>query len=155
MKTILRNANEGEQRWFLGGGVHTWKVFAEETDGAVSVFEDHLVRGKTTPLHSHPEHDEIIVVLEGEIVAHANGTPQTVRAGGVIVNPRGVPHAFIVTSEHARLIAIATPGTKAEQFYRAASIDANDGSVDFGKVGAAAKATGATVILGPSPLAKP
>jgi quercetin dioxygenase-like cupin family protein len=155
MKTILRNAEDGERRWFFGGGVLTWKVLAEETDGAISVFEDNLVRGKTTPLHSHPEHDEIMVVLEGELLAYANGDPQTVRAGGVVVNPRGVPHAIVVISERARVIAISTPGTKAEAFYRGASIDAPDGAVDFSKVSAAAKATGATVILGPPPFAKP
>jgi quercetin dioxygenase-like cupin family protein len=154
MKTIVRAGGEGEQRWFFGGGVHTWKVSAEDTEGGVSVFEDSLERGKTTPLHTHPEHDETVVVLEGEILVHADGKPHIVGAGGVVVTPRGVPHAFMVMSERARVVAIATPGTVAEAFYRHASTDAVEGPVDFGKVGAAAKATGATVILGPSPFAK-
>jgi quercetin dioxygenase-like cupin family protein len=155
MKTIVRNREEGEQRWFYGGGIHTWKVLAEETNGAVSIFEDTLERGKVTPLHSHPEHDEIVFVVEGEVVVHANGEPRTVGAGGVIVNPRGVPHAFTATSERARLLAIATPGAKAESFYRHASTAQTSGPVDFGKIDAAAKETGATVILGPPPFTKP
>ena len=73
MKTIIRDSGEGEQLWFYGGGLHTWKVRAEETNGEVSIFEDTLERGKTTPLHSHPEHDEILFVIEGEILAHADG----------------------------------------------------------------------------------
>jgi quercetin dioxygenase-like cupin family protein len=154
MKTIIREADEGEQRWFFGGGVHTWKVLAEQTNGAVSIFEDTMERGKTTPLHAHPEHDEIVYLLEGEIVVHANDELRTVRAGTLIVNPRGVPHAFVVTSERARLVMIATPGVKAEAFYRHASIDGSSGHVDFGKIGQAASETGATRILGPSPFAK-
>jgi quercetin dioxygenase-like cupin family protein len=154
MKAIVRNSGEGEQRWFFGGGLMTWKVRAEETDGAVSVFEDVMERGKTTPLHTHPEHDETVVVLEGEILTYNGDDPRTVGPGGVIVTPRGVPHALLVVSERARILAIQTPGTKAEAFYRGASIDSVTGPVDFNKVGAVAKETGATVILGPPPFAK-
>ena len=154
MKTIVRDSGDGEQRWFYGGGVHTWKVLAEETNGAVAIFEDTLERGKTTPLHSHPEHDEIVYVVEGEILVHANGEPRTVAAGGLVVSPRGVAHAFVVTSERARLLLIATPGAQAESFYRRASTEGTSGAVDFVKVGASAKETGSTALLGPSPFVK-
>jgi quercetin dioxygenase-like cupin family protein len=155
MKTIVRADGEGEKLSFYGGGVHTWKVVAEETSGLVGMFEDTLERGKTTPLHTHPESDEIIYVLEGEIAIHADGEPRRVGQGGVVLNPRGVPHAFVVTSERARILAITTPGGPIEAFYRKASQPGVDGPVDFGKVGAAARETGATIILGPSPFAKP
>lgn len=154
MKTVIRENGEGEQRWFYGGGVHTWKVLAEETNGAVSIFEDIMDRGKTTPLHAHETHDEIVVVVEGEILHHANGEPRVVGAGGIVVTPRGVPHAFMVTSERARILCMATPGTKAEAFYRGASLAGTEGTVDFGKVGAAAKDSGAMALLGPSPFPK-
>lgn len=155
MKTIVRNAGEGERLWFHGGGVHTWKVTAEETHGALGVLEDSLERGKTTPLHSHPDSDEVVYVLEGEILVHDDGNPRTVGAGGVVINPRGVAHAFAVTSERARILSIMTPATRTESFYRKASTPGESGSVDFTKVGQAAKETGATVILGPPPFAKP
>jgi quercetin dioxygenase-like cupin family protein len=151
MKTIVREAGEGEKLWFYGGGVHTWKVTAEETHGSVGVFEDALERGKTTPLHTHPESDEIVYVLEGEILVHADGNPRTVGAGGVVINPRGVPHAFVVTSERARILSIMTPAARTESFYRKASTPGESGPIDFGQVGAAAKETGATIILGPPP----
>lgn len=153
MKTIVRESEEGERRWFFGGGVHNWKVRAEETGGAVIVLEDTVERGKTTPLHSHP-HEEIVYVLEGEIRIYANGETRNVKAGSVIVTPKGVPHAFAGISESARMLVIVTPGTNAEAFYRGASIEATSGDVDVAKVGAMAKETGATVILGPPPFAK-
>lgn len=154
MKTVVRAAGEGEKLWFSGGGVHTWKVTAAETQGAVGMFEDVLERGKTTPLHVHPESDEIIYVLDGEILVHDGGTPRTVGRGAVVLNPRGVAHAFVVTSASARILSIMTPGAQVEAFYRKASAPGESGPVDFRTVAAAAKETGATVILGPSPFAK-
>jgi quercetin dioxygenase-like cupin family protein len=155
MNTIIRNDGEGEKLWFYGGGVHTWKVTAEETEGMLGIFEDTLEHGKVTPLHAHPDSDEVVYVLEGEILVHAEGKPRTVGKGGVVINRRGVPHAFVVTSERARILAIVTPGTRVESFYRKASTPGESGPVDFGKIGEAAKATGATIILGPPPFAKP
>jgi quercetin dioxygenase-like cupin family protein len=155
MNTIVQNDGEGEKLWFSGGGVHTWKVTADQTQGRLGIFEDTLERGKTTPLHAHPESDEIVYVLEGEIMIHYEGNPRTVGKGGVVFNPRGVAHAFVVTSERARILSIVTPAERVETFYRKASVPGESGPVDFGKVGAAAKETGATIILGPPPFSKP
>ena len=55
---IIRNEGEGERLWFYGGGLHTWKATAEETDGAFLLFEDLMSEGKTTPLHAHANEDE-------------------------------------------------------------------------------------------------
>src|SRR4051812_47590333 len=96
---IVRAREEGERRWFYGGGVHLWKATAEETDGAFLLFEDRMDAGKVTPLHIHPDSDETMVVLEGEIVMHLDGRNETVGAGGVAVAPRKVPHAFKVTAD--------------------------------------------------------
>src|SRR5262249_30654938 len=52
---IVRNAGEGDRQSFAGGGLHLWKLLAEDTDGAFFLFEDTMVRDKTTPLHLHPE----------------------------------------------------------------------------------------------------
>lgn len=153
---IVRADGEGERLWFHGGGVHTWKATAEETNGAFIVFEDSLVRGKTTPLHRHPEQDEMLYVIEGELLYRsADGSERRVTRGGTIVTPRGAEHAFVVISESARLLCLQTPGS-GQAFYRQASEPAGegDGPVDFRKVAEAAKQTGATVILGPSPFAK-
>jgi quercetin dioxygenase-like cupin family protein len=154
MKTIVRDEGQGETLWFYGGGVHTWKVSAEDSHGSVGIFEDRMERGKMTPLHTHPESDEAVYVVEGEILIHGDGTPRTVGKGGVVFTPRGVPHAFMVTSETARILSIVTPGERTEAFYRQASIAGESGPVDFGRVGQAAQDTGATLIMGPPPFAR-
>ncbi len=154
LPTTVRQAGEGERRWFCGGGLHTWKATSAETAGAFLLFEDALDAGKATPLHRHPHADETFYMLEGEIQLHVDGAARPLGAGGVAVLPRGVPHAFLVTSEHARMLCIQTPGS-GEPFYRRASEPAEPGGqaapVDFGRVQAAAAATGAIEILGPPP----
>lgn len=152
---IVLQAGEGERRWFYGGGTHTWKVTAEESAGAFYVFEDRMSKGKMTPLHCHPTADELVYVLEGEILVRQREREERVGAGGVAMAPRGVPHAFMVTSDVARLLSFQTPGSS-EAFYRGASEPAannGEGPVDFSKVQAMAEETGATEILGPPPFA--
>ena len=61
---IIRG-ERGERRWFAGGGLWTIKATTEETDGAFTLIEDRMMRGKTTPLHTHPHEDETFIVLEG------------------------------------------------------------------------------------------
>jgi mannose-6-phosphate isomerase-like protein (cupin superfamily) len=154
---IVRAQGDGERRWFFGGGVHTWKATAEETDGAFLLFEDQMVFGKMTPLHIHPGSDETMIVLEGEILMHLDGSEHTVPAGGVAVAPRGVPHAFMVVSEGgARLLCLHTPGC-CQAFYWDASEPLGDrawdqrDTVDMSRVQASAQKNGGIQILGPPP----
>jgi hypothetical protein len=93
-------------------------------------------------------------MLDGSILLDLDGQRRELSTGGVVVVPRGVPHAFTVTSPEARFLTIQTPGTD-EAFYRLASEPALEGSeppgVDFDRVRQAALETGAIEILGPPP----
>jgi quercetin dioxygenase-like cupin family protein len=149
---VIRQAGEGERRWFYGGGFQTWKVTAAESAGAFMVLEDVMTAGKVTPWHEHPDHDELTVLLEGECIVNIGGNKQTVQAGAVWMTPRGTPHAFKVISETARVLALQTPGS-AEKFYYGASEPAGEeeGPVDFDRIREVAAATGVTTVLGPPP----
>jgi quercetin dioxygenase-like cupin family protein len=153
--TIIRGEGEGERLWFAGGGLWTMKATAEETDGAFMLVENRMTRGKTTPLHTHPNVDETIIVLEGEILLYAEGREHRVGPRGVAVALRGVPHAFMVTSESAQILALQTPGS-GEAFYRDASEPANADTdparTDFARLRAAAQRHPDIIeILGPPP----
>jgi quercetin dioxygenase-like cupin family protein len=154
LAATVREPGTGERRWFCGGGMHTWLATEAETDGAFLLFEDQLDQGKVTPLHLHPDADETFYMLEGEVVVHIDGTQFPLAAGGIAIVPRGVPHAFMVTSAEARMLCLQTPGA-GEAFYRIASEPVVDGlpaaPVDFGRVAAAAAQTHAIEILGPPP----
>lgn len=152
---IIRAAGEGDHQSFLGGGHHTWKLMKEDTDGAFFLFEDEMVKGKCTPLHTHPESAETIYVLEGEILVKVDGKETLVGTGGVSFTPKGTPHAFLVVSETARLLVFNTPGI-GQEFYRgasdpAAADDAFD-TVDLERLQAsAAENPRAVELLGPPP----
>jgi quercetin dioxygenase-like cupin family protein len=152
---IIRNAGDGEQRWFHGGGTHTWKVTAEETAGAFFVFEDAMTEGKMTPWHCHPDADEFTYVLEGEILMRLGDREERVGLGGVTMSPRGVPHAFRVISPTARMLTLQTPGAGAAFYWNASEPATSDaeGPVDFAHVQEWAAKTGAVEILGPPPFA--
>lgn len=152
---VIRAAGEGQRRWFSGGGVHTWKVTAEECDGAFFVFEDDLTQGKTTPWHCHPHVDELAYLLEGEVDVNVGGTERRVSAGGMWMSPRGVPHAFIVVSPTARMLCLQTPGTSQAFYWDASDPMSGEaaGAVDFERIHSVAASTGATDVLGPPPFA--
>jgi quercetin dioxygenase-like cupin family protein len=156
---IIRARPDGQRRWFYGGGVHTWKATAEETGGAFLLFEMELEQGKLTPLHTHPDSDESMYVLEGEILVHVDGAEHRVAEGGLAVAARGVPHAFLVLSPQARVLCLHTPGT-CQAFYLEASEPLPEGvsaqaggTVDFGRIAASAARNGGIEILGPPPFA--
>ncbi len=155
-KAFVCNPGEGERMWFLGGGLHEWKATADQTGGSLFALDDEIDAEKVTPLHTHPKADEAVLVVEGEIEVHQAGEVSRVTAGGFLFTPRGVPHAFRGIAPHSRLFCVQTPGA-GDVFYRQASEPLADGEstgrVDFDVVGQAAKATRATVILGPPPFA--
>ena len=157
--SICRAPEDGQRRRFFGGGLHIWKATAEETNGAFLLFEARLEHGKVTPLHTHPDADETMIVLEGEIVMHLDGQETTLGVGGVTVAPRGVPHAFKVSGpDGTRVLCLHTPGC-CQAFYWDASEPVSDdehrplegGPVDMARVQASARKNGGIEILGPPP----
>ena len=159
--SVIRQDGEGEQLWFAGGGLMTMKATIDETNKTFALFEDQEVGGKATPLHRHPNNDEVLYVLEGEIIAYIAGEERTVGKGGVFVALRGEPHAFMVTSEAARLLCMTIPGTGwAEVQYRELCDPAEPGAVpgahptDFARLGEVAAARSDSIeLLGPPPFA--
>jgi quercetin dioxygenase-like cupin family protein len=154
---IVRNAGEGDKQSFRGGGLHLWKLLAEDTDGAFFLFEDTMVKDKTTPLHLHPEAHEMTYVIDGEIEVQADGIRSRVRSGGMSFVPSGVAHAFIVVSAEARLITIQSPGAVGQAFYRGASDPAVDDATDIVDLvrlqASAAENPRGITLLGPPPFA--
>ncbi|ALV46543.1 Cupin domain protein [Arthrobacter alpinus] len=152
-KSFIRQAVEGEQRWFYGGGVHTWLAKTEDTDGASLIYRDEMESGKVTPMHIHPDTDEALYILSGEILMNLDGVEQRVGAGGLVMALRGQPHAFKVTAEDTSVLCFQTPGN-AQGFYMGASVPMGgegSGVVDFDQIMESGKNNGGIVIVGPPP----
>ena len=119
---------------------------------------EHLApQGMATPLHVQPNEDEAFFILEGRISLYIDGERSEAGVGEVVWLPRGVPHAFRVDSDQARIIALSLPGTH-ERFFRlagepstAAGLDElTPQAPDFGRMAAAAAEAGFE-LLGPPP----
>jgi quercetin dioxygenase-like cupin family protein len=156
-RAVVVAAEAGEDLWF-GGGLVTFKVTSAQSGGAYAVLHDTMPRGKTTPLHLHPTYDETIYVIAGELLVHLDGREQVAGAGAVASIPRGVPHALLVTSEEARIVAFVTPGEVHERFFReGGDVPTGRGAtpppLDIAKVRAAGERTGAMEVLGAPPFA--
>lgn len=149
---IIHGAGEGERRAFFGGGVHTWKLTAEQTGGAFFLFEDVMAAGKTTPLHRHPDADETIYVLDGEIMINVDGIESRLGPGAMSFVPRGVEHALLVVSDGARLLTMQMPGA-GQAFYRGASAPTvgDTSTLDLSRLRASAADNGGVELLGPPP----
>lgn len=151
----LENA-AGELLWF-DGGLITLKATGAQTAGALLLIEAWMPRGKATPLHAHPDSDETFYVISGDLLAHVDGEDSKATTGGIMMIPRGAPHAFAVTSESARLLVVHTPASEiTESFFRAAGEPALAASLpppntrDLNRMKAAAEKSGLR-IMGPPP----
>ncbi len=158
---IVLEPREGEALWF-NNDLLTFKATGAQTGGAFLAVEELARRGKATPLHSHPEEEETFYILGGEVLFHFDGEEQSLGAGAFVSVPRGVPHAYLVTSEVARALVVITPGGGAmEAFFRDAGEPAAERALpaeaplDIERIGGAAQRTGAVKILGPPPFGEP
>ena len=158
---IALDAGEGEALWF-NNDLLTLKATGAQTGGAYLLVEEIARAGKVTPLHTHPAEEETFYVLEGEALMHLDGEDRSVGAGGFVSVPPGVPHAYLVTSELARMLLLVTPGSGAmEAFFREAGEPAAERALpepqplDIERIGRAAQHSGAVAILGPPPFGGP
>lgn len=153
--SLLVGSGAGEKISF-GGGLVTIKVNSSQSNGSVLLIEHVAARGKTTPYHIHPDHDENCYLLEGEWRVNLDGVEYTAGPGDTVRFPRNVPHAFIVTSESARSLCVVTPGEVMEAFFRGAGDIVADGelpspALDIPRVVSIGESTGAMKVLGPPP----
>jgi quercetin dioxygenase-like cupin family protein len=104
----VTTAADAPPLWFLGTLVRM-KLTGEETGGRFALWEGVLPHGAAPPLHSHPQ-DETFYILDGEMTVWlADEEARVCRAGAVVYAPAGMPHAFRVESDTARVLTISTP----------------------------------------------
>ena len=66
--------------------------------------------GETTPLHTHPDAEEVFYVLGGLVEVWADGVVSEASAGAFIVVPRDVPHGLRrLSSEPVRMLTLVSP----------------------------------------------
>src|SRR4029079_1740236 len=87
-----------------------FKLWGEDTGGAVAIVEHPFAVGALVPPHMHTREDEYSIVLEGEIGFRSEDQEVVLGAGGYIVKPHGEVHAMWNAGKTpARMIEIISP----------------------------------------------
>jgi quercetin dioxygenase-like cupin family protein len=108
---------KGRSMWVFGELV-TYKVTAEQTGGAYSLFEVASRPGGGPPPHVQHREDEAFWVLEGEYEFVVEGRATRVGTGSLVYIPRGKLHAHKYSGDKpGRMLIIQTPGGLHEHFF--------------------------------------
>src|SRR5215207_10045202 len=94
----------------LGSVGVVFKLWGQDTGGALSVVEHPFAVGALVPPHLHTREDEYSIVTEGEIGFRSGDREVVLGAGGYITKPRGELHAMWNAGKTpARMIEIISP----------------------------------------------
>jgi quercetin dioxygenase-like cupin family protein len=95
-----------------------FKLWGDDTGGAVSVVEHPFPVGALVPPHLHTREDEYSIVIEGEIGFRSGDREAVLGAGGYITKPRNELHAmWNAGAVPARMIEVISPAGF-ENFFR-------------------------------------
>ena len=90
------------------GGLHS--NASDINDAGVVVGTSQTNSGKSHAFHRHPNQEEVIYVLSGELEQWVEDERRTLCAGDAVVIPAAVVHAsYNVSDEEAKIIAILSP----------------------------------------------
>lgn len=153
MRQLILAPGEGLSVENPMGGLFTFKITSDESDGALTAIETFVVRPDGPPLHVHDQ-DEVIYTLAGSLRVKLGDTLREVPAGSFVFIPRGTPHTWQnVGTEPLRFFATIMPAAVAfeEFFKRYAQLPAEERGVEaFARL---ATETKAFEVVGP-PLAE-
>ena len=95
-----------------------FKLWGDDTNGAVSVVEHPFPVGALVPPHLHTREDEYSIVTEGEIGFRSGDREVVLGPGGYITKPRGELHTMWNAGKiPARMIEVISPAGF-EHFFR-------------------------------------
>lgn len=101
--------------WWKTGRI-TVKAGPDKTGNAFSQFVVDDPRGSAPPLHIHHKEDETFYILEGQVTMFAGGERIDLETGDYFFGARGIPHAYLVRSERARMLVTISPSGSEQLF---------------------------------------
>ena len=94
------------------------KISGSDTNGGLAMFEQtSLSQGRGTPLHVHPNQDEVFYVIEGSYQFLVGEEKFSLSVGDSIFLPRAIPHAWTQASPKGKMLVTLQPAGKLEDFF--------------------------------------
>ncbi|MFF0544170.1 cupin domain-containing protein [Nocardia thailandica] len=120
MSTLALRRPEDAETLRIGEVALRLLTDAEDTGGAVSTLEVTMGTGADGAApHFHTLSDELFYVADGELEVLAGDEIRTVGAGGSIVVPKHMPHAFgAAPGTGARILIALLPGVQRFEYFR-------------------------------------
>lgn len=98
------------QGFWQMGILWTPLISSEQTKGQYSAMEQLMPQAAGPPPHVHDHGEEVFYILDGELAMQLGEQVITAGAGQMVRVPVGIPHAFAVTTETARVLNLYVPG---------------------------------------------
>lgn len=135
---VIVEPGEGTTIEGPAGGPLTFKVRSEQTNGALTAFENVIAPGDGPPFHVHAHEDEAWYVVDGVLRFRLADDIRLAQRGSFVFVPRGVAHCFQNAGEApARVLVLFTPSGMERFFDRFAALPAGAvGSDAFRSIGA-------------------
>jgi mannose-6-phosphate isomerase-like protein (cupin superfamily) len=154
LAAYVRGADQHERISWIGDSTLTVLLDGAATGGQLMVVRSDARLGDAAPVHVHEREDESFLVLSGSLLVWSGDDRYEVAEGGICLLPRGVPHAYRVTSPTTTFLNLSTPAGLERAFREAGWSHGGEPPADWAvtpaAVGAAMAKVGCTV-LGPPP----
>jgi quercetin dioxygenase-like cupin family protein len=105
----LAQAADHQQLQWLGGGVMRILLDGAKTGGQLTMIRSDAKGGGAAPVHVHASEDEIVVMLRGSGIFWVGDQRHELSEGGVAFLPRGIPHAYRLTSDEVDMLGVCMP----------------------------------------------
>ncbi|MFD9902781.1 cupin domain-containing protein [Streptomyces sp. NPDC059063] len=105
----LAQGDQHQRLEWLSGSTLSLLLDGAATDGQLTVGRFDVEKGEAPPFHLHTREDEVFLLLSGSALVWYGEEEYELGEGGIVYLPRGVPHAYRITSERADLLMMCTP----------------------------------------------
>jgi quercetin dioxygenase-like cupin family protein len=105
----LAQPDQQQQIEWLNGGTLALLLDGKATDGQLMMGRFDVSEGEAPPFHKHTREDEVFMLIKGTALVWYDEQEYDLAEGGVVFLPKGIPHAYRITSKKADLLMINTP----------------------------------------------